>query len=94
MDKLNKREFLKTTAFLGAAPPLLSENTAVQASVPTEADPADGRFHSDSVWHFGSQAIHHGEMNGYQVTPIIQDKCAPAGYQRPGNLRNQRWPHS
>ena len=30
---------------------------------------------------------HHGEQDGFQVTPISQDKCAP-GYQRPGNLRN------
>lgn len=88
MDKLNKREFLKTTAFLGAAPPQLSEDAAAHDDVPTEADLADERFHSSSGWHFGSQAIHHGEPNGYQVTPISQDKCAPTGYQRPGNLRN------
>jgi cystathionine beta-lyase/cystathionine gamma-synthase len=47
----------------------------------------DEHFASASGRRFGSQVIHCGEQNGYQVTPISQDKCAP-GYQRPGNLSN------
>ena len=91
MDKLNKREFLKTTTLLGAAAfpaAVAAEETSVQETTVPGADLLDDHFTSESGWHFGSQAIHHGEQNGYQVTPISQDKCAPAGYQRPGNLRN------
>ena len=47
----------------------------------------DPNYSSSSGRHFGSQVIHYGEQNGYQVTPISQDKCAPC-YQRPGNLKN------
>ncbi len=91
MDKLNKREFLKTTSLLGAAAlpaAVAAEETSVQETTIPGADLLDDHFASDSGWHFGSQVIHHGEQDGYQVTPISQDKCAPAGYQRPGNLRN------
>ena len=50
-------------------------------------DLVDEHFESSTGRRFGSQAIHHGEQSGYQVTPISQDKAAP-GYQRPGNLEN------
>ena len=86
MDSLSKREFLMTTTLLGAAIPatVAADETSVQDR---EADLGDDGFTSDSGWHFGSLAIHHGEQQGFQVTPISQDKCAP-GYQRPGNLRS------
>ena len=91
MNRVNKREFLKTTTLLGAAAlPSVSvaEGAPVAATGDPESDLVDELFSSSSGWHFGSQVIHHGEQGGYQVTPISQDKCAPAGYQRPGNLRN------
>jgi methionine-gamma-lyase len=44
-------------------------------------------YRSSSGRHFGSQVIHSGEQQGFQVTPISQDKASP-GYQRPGNLKN------
>lgn len=91
MDKLNKREFLKATTFLGAAAiPATSVAANESPAATTDTPPAellDDHFMSDSGFGFGSQAIHHGEEKGYQVTPISQDKCAP-GYQRPGNLNN------
>ena len=88
MDKLSKREFLKMTALFGAgavAPTLADASTP--ASIPPSADLLDEHYTSASGRHFGSQIIHHGEQDGYQVTPISQDKAAP-GYQRPGNLNN------
>ena len=94
MDKINKREFIKTTAMLGAAAAVptaslaADEDTTAPATIRPAADLVDEHFASTSGWHFGSQVIHHGEQDGYQVTPISQDKCAPAGYQRPGNLNN------
>ena len=92
MDKLNKREFLKTTTLLGTAAlpaAAVTSDASTQEYVNTsDANLVDDHFASDSGWQFGSQAIHHGEQDGYQVTPISQDKCAPSGYQRPGNLRN------
>ncbi|MFZ9823022.1 MAG: PLP-dependent transferase, partial [Gemmataceae bacterium] len=48
---------------------------------------ADPAYRSNTGRDFTTQAIHHGESAGYQVTPISQDKAAP-GYQRPGNLGN------
>ena len=90
MDELNKREFLKATTLLGAGAipaTLTAEIASAQTPVGSDTNLADDAFRSDSGWHIGSQAIHHGEQKGYQVTPISQDKCAP-GYQRPGNLRN------
>jgi len=71
----------------GAAAAVAAEDTPPAATIPRAADLIDEHFESASGWHFGSQVIHYGEQNGYQVTPISQDKCAP-GYQRPGNLRN------
>jgi cystathionine beta-lyase/cystathionine gamma-synthase len=90
MDQLNKREFLKMTSLLGAGaavPSLAAGYATGPATIPPAADLVDEHFDSTSGWHFGSQVIHHGEQDGYQVTPISQDKCAP-GYQRPGNLSN------
>lgn len=90
MDRLNKREFLKITSLLGAGaavPSLAAENATGSATNSPAVDLVDEHFDSASGWHFGSQVIHHGEQDGYQVTPISQDKCAP-GYQRPGNLNN------
>ena len=90
MDKLTKREFLKMTSMLGAgavAPTFAAEGVPAPAAIPPATDLVDEHFTSTSGRHFGSQTIHHGEQNGYQVTPISQDKAAP-GYQRPGNLSN------
>ena len=90
MDYQNKRDFLKTTALLGAAaavPAIAAEETPARAATPPATDLVDEHFTSASGRQFGSQVIHHGEQNGYQVTPISQDKAAPT-YQRPGNLSN------
>jgi len=93
MNQLNKREFLKATALLGttAVVPAASLAADEDTAAPVNFDPAenlvDERFASRSGRQFGSQVIHHGEQPGYQVTPLSQDKAAPA-YQRPGNLRN------
>jgi len=70
-----------------AAAAAVAEDASTPPTIPPAADLVDEHFDSASGWHFGSQAIHCGEQNGYQVTPISQDKCAP-GYQRPGNLNN------
>jgi cystathionine beta-lyase/cystathionine gamma-synthase len=94
MNKLNKRNFLKMTTMLGAgagaAVPTLAAaagGATTPATVPPLGNLLDANFKSTSGRKFGSQVIHHGEMEGYQVTPISQDKAAP-GYQRPGNLNN------
>jgi methionine-gamma-lyase len=90
MANLNKREFLKMTSLLAAGAAVLTfaaEDPPAPATIPPAADLVDERFSSSSGRHFGSQVIHHGEQNGYQVTPISQDKAVP-GYQRPGNLNN------
>ncbi len=90
MDKLTKREFLKMTSMLGAGavvPTFAAEGVPAPAAIVPATDLVDEHFTSTSGRHFGSQVIHHGEQNGYQVTPISQDKAAP-GYQRPGNLSN------
>ena len=95
MDKISKRMFLKGAPLLGitAGGPILA-GAATHSEKPLSKQEAllDPHYHSASGWQFGSQAIHHGEQEGYQVTPISQDKCAPGyqrpGYQRPGNLKN------
>jgi len=91
VSEFTKREFLKTTTLLGVAAIPASavavEHTADSQTVPLPTDLQDERFVSESGWNLSSQVIHHGEQQGYQVTPISQDKCVPA-YQRPGNLRN------
>jgi cystathionine beta-lyase/cystathionine gamma-synthase len=93
MNNLNKRDFLKTTALLGTAAvvpatsPAADVDAPAPATIPPATDLVDVHFASTSGRHFGSQVIHHGEQDGYQVTPISQDKATP-GYQRPGNLKN------
>ena len=93
MNQLNKRDFLKATALLGtaavvpAAALTTDEGAAAPATIPPAEDLVDERFASRSGRQFGTEAIHHGEQPGYQVTPISQDKAAP-DYQRPGNLSN------
>ncbi len=93
MDKLSKREFLKMTPVVGAAAAASASTLSAQEDALTPetnllpTDLIDENYASESGWSFGSQVIHHGEQDGYQVTPISQDKCAP-GYQRPGNLSN------
>lgn len=89
MDKINKREFLKATSLLGAAavPAIAAADTPTATTNAPATDLLDDRFSSTSGRRFGSQVIHHGEQQGYQVTPISQDKAAP-GYQRPGNMSN------
>jgi methionine-gamma-lyase len=87
---LNKREFIKATSLLGvsaAVPALAKDENPNPPAPPLTADLVDGHFTSATGRRFGTQVIHHGEQNGYQVTPISQDKAAP-GYQRPGNLGN------
>ena len=76
---------LSMTQLAAAETPPQSTNTA-QADKPDD-DLLDGRYKSKSGKQFGSQVIHHGEMNGFNVTPISQDKASP-GYQRPGNMNN------
>ena len=90
MDRITKREFLKRAALLGAGtvvPVVAAEDASAPKIIPPTTDLVDQRFESTSGRHFASQVIHHGEEDGYQVTPISQDKASP-GYQRPGNLRN------
>ncbi len=90
MDKINKREFLKRATLLGAGavvPASAAEDAPAPASSPPSTDIVDERFASTTGRQFGSQVIHHGEADGYQVTPISQDKASPS-YQRPGNLHN------
>ena len=92
-DRITRRNMLRglgvmaAVAPAGAAASVAPEDAPAQAPIPPAADLVDEHFTSASGWHFGSQVIHCGEQNGYQVTPISQDKCAP-GYQRPGNLNN------
>lgn len=93
MDKINKREFLKISTALGAGAASPSFAAAAgdapsPAAVPPLGCLLDANFASTSGRQFESQIIHHGEQAGFQVTPISQDKAAPIGYQRPGNLRN------
>lgn len=90
MNNLNKREFLKVTSLLGAGaavPVIAAGDLATPHADPPAGSLLDANFTSNSGRRFGSQVIHHGEQNGFQVTPISQDKAAP-GYQRPGNLNN------
>lgn len=88
---LTRRELIKGFGIAGAALPFLPAMTAEGADAAADAallpDIGDARFSSSSGRRFGSQVIHHGEQQGFQVTPISQDKAAPT-YQRPGNLDN------
>jgi methionine-gamma-lyase len=76
---------LSITQLAGAEAPAKSANTATEAK--SGGDLLDDRYKSKSGNQFGSQVIHHGEMAGYNVTPISQDKASP-NYQRPGNMSN------
>ena len=81
---------MEVTTVLGAGvsvPTFAAAQVIAPPAISPTDDLVDERFTSDSGWHFGSQAIHYGEQEGFQVTPISQDKAAP-GYQRPGNLNN------
>ena len=87
---MNKREFLKVSSLLGAGatvPGIAAGETNPPSAVPPMRSLLDENFTSASGRRFGSQVIHFGEQQGYQVTPISQDKCKPH-YQRPGNLGN------
>ena len=94
-DGLSRREILVGLGTVAAGLPVAQMATAATHAPPLRStvnvesgvDLVDDRFVSDSGRHFGSQAIHHGEQKGFQVTPISQDKASP-GYQRPGNLNN------
>lgn len=69
----------------GAAAEPATEAVPEEAAQPGSM--LDEHYESRSGRDFSSQVIHHGEADGYQVTPISQDKATP-GYQRPGNLKN------
>ena len=86
---LSRRDML---AGLGGSAAVLSMTQLAVAETPVQgAKPGDklldDRYKSKSGNQFASQVIHHGEMAGYNVTPISQDKASP-GYQRPGNMSN------
>ncbi len=88
MEQISRRDAIRATALMGATAAVpAGANAEVPASSNAEPSMLDENFESSTGNHFGSQAIHHGEQKGYQVTPISQDKASP-GYQRPGNLRN------
>jgi len=76
---------LPVTHLAAAEAPAQPANAAVGAK--SRGDLLDDNYTSQSGNHFGSQVIHHGEMSGFNVTPISQDKASP-GYQRPGNMGN------
>jgi len=76
---------LPMTQLAAAEAPAQPANAAVGAK--SGGDLLDDHYKSESGKHFGSQVIHHGEMRGFNVTPISQDKASPS-YQRPGNMNN------
>ncbi|MDP7289194.1 MAG: aminotransferase class V-fold PLP-dependent enzyme, partial [Phycisphaerae bacterium] len=76
---------LSMTQLAAAETPAQDANAAAGAK--SGENLLDDRYKSKSGNQFGSQVIHHGEMAGYNVTPISQDKASP-GYQRPGNMSN------
>ncbi|NQT36613.1 MAG: aminotransferase class V-fold PLP-dependent enzyme [Planctomycetes bacterium] len=94
-DGLSRREILVGLGTAAAGLPMVQMATAAEhapsvnpaATAESDADLVDDHFVSDSSRHFGSQVIHCGEMSGYNVTPISQDKASPC-YQRPGNMSN------
>jgi len=82
---LSRRGFLKTSVLAGAS-------AAMPASAETQPVPENGAekyldrdFKSVDGRHFGSNAIHAGEENGFSVTPIYQAKNVRGSYQRPPN---------
>ena len=92
---LSRREILVGLGTVAAGLPMAQMATAaadappVNSTVTAESgvDLVDDHFVSHSGCHFGTQAIHYGEMSGFNVTPISQDKASPC-YQRPGNMSN------
>ncbi len=64
---------LPMTQLVAADAPAQPVNTAIEAKL--GGDLLDDHYKSESGKHFGSQVIHHGEMNGFNVTPISQDKA-------------------
>ena len=89
-----RREMIRDVGMTAAVFPLLPAMASADAVEGTTSpavaqagqlpDIGDANYSSSSGWHFGSQVIHHGEQNGYQVTPISQDKLPgcpePGGY--------------
>lgn len=94
-DGFNRREILVGLGTVAAGLPMAQMATAAADASPVNSiataesgvDLVDDHFVSDSGRHFGSQVIHYGEMSGFNVTPISQDKASPC-YQRPGNMSN------
>ncbi len=94
-DGLSRREILVGLGTAAAGLPMVQMATAAEnapsvnpaATAESGVHLVNGHFVSDSGYHFGSQVIHCGEMSGYNVTPISQDKASPR-YQRPGNMSN------
>ncbi len=94
-DRLSRRDILVGLGTAAAGLSVAQTATAaadaatVNSTVTAEpgVDLVDDHFASGSGHHFGSQVIHYGEMSGFNVTPISQDKAAPC-YQRPGNMSN------
>jgi cystathionine beta-lyase/cystathionine gamma-synthase len=89
---ITRRNMLRGLGVAAAVPAGMAASVAAEDAPPLSTNPPvtdllDEQFTSATGRHFGSQIIHHGEQNGYQVTPISQDKASP-GYQRPGNLSN------
>ena len=96
-EGLSRREILMGVGIAAVGLPVAQVATAGTDVPPSNStvnaasaeDLVDDRFASDSGRHFGSQVIHHGEMKGFNVTPISQDKASPR-YQRPGNMIRPR----
>jgi len=94
-DGLSRREILVGLGTAAAGLPMAQMATAAAHAPPVNStetaesgvDFVDDHFVSDSGRHFASQVIHCGEMSGFNVTPISQDKASPC-YQRPGNMSN------
>jgi methionine-gamma-lyase len=94
-DGLGRREILVGIGAAAAGLHMAQAATAQEPAAPAKAaeaakpgvDIMDDNYESKSGNKFGSQVIHHGEMAGYNVTPISQDKASPC-YQRPGNMKN------
>ncbi len=87
---MTRRNLLRGLGAMAAVAPVTAaaaQDALPAATTPPIADLLDENFTSASGRGFGSQVIHFGEQQGYQVTPISQDKCKPR-YQRPGNLGN------
>jgi len=94
-DGLSRRDMLVGLGVTAAVVPLTQVASAQEPAAAPDAaitanpvvDLLDDHYRSESGNQFGSQVIHHGEMKGFQVTPISQDKASPT-YQRPGNMNS------